>query len=199
MIKTIFVTASVTLAVCGFVAAVFLNTILGVFGMAATSIATINSLQASEQIVKNMRERHKHKKLNLTKQLVKRSSQRVGATASAAAIPIPYVTVVAVVIVATGLEVSHYCDQQSDLQGDFNVLYGSDIAFDAEQCFEASKNDAKAIWEEVKESSTGGVTSAMKGSSKFRDDVLDQIGKHLTSAGGTTSELWDKLHFWLTK
>src|SRR5687767_8409402 len=103
MIKTILLTASVTLAVCGFVAAIFLNAILGVFDMAATSIATMNSLQASDRIVQDMRERHKQKKLNLTKQLVKRSSQRVGATASAAAIPIPYVTVVAVVIVATGV------------------------------------------------------------------------------------------------
>jgi hypothetical protein len=199
MIKTIFLTASITLAVCGFVAAIFLNTILGVFNMAATSIATMNSLRASEQIVKNMKERHKHTKLNLTKQLVKRSSVRVGATASAAAISIPMMAVVAVAMVATGLEVSHYCDQQSELQGDFNVLYGSDIAFDEEQCFEASKNDAKAIWEEVKESSNGAVASAMKGSSKFRDEAMDQIGKHLTSAGGTASEIWSKLRFWLTK
>lgn len=199
MIKTIFLTVSVTLAVVGFVASMFLNTILGAFGLAATSIAAMNSLQASQRIVEKMKERHKHRKLDLAKQFVKRSSKRVGATALAAAIPNPKWAVGAVIVVGTGLEVSQYCDQQREFQDDSNVLDGTDIDFDAKQCLEAGKEDAKAIWEEVKKSSTDGLTSAMKGSSKFSEETMDRIRKALTSAGGTASEVWDEFHIWLTK
>ena len=67
MIKTIFLTVSVTLAIAGFAASMFLHTILGAFGFAATSIAAMNSLQASQRIVQKMKDRHKAKKLDLAK------------------------------------------------------------------------------------------------------------------------------------
>jgi hypothetical protein len=199
MIKTILLTVSVTLAVVGFVASMFLNTILGAFSLTATSIAAMNSLQVSQGIVQKMKDRNKDKKLDLAKQFVKRSSKRVGATASAAATTIPGVAVVAVAIVSTGLEVSHYCDQQRELQSDSNILDGTNIDFDTKQCLEAAKEDAKAIWEEVKKLSTDGLTSAVKEPSKFSEEIMDRVRKALESAGGTASEVWDEIHVWLTK
>jgi hypothetical protein len=62
MFKTIFLTVCATLAISGFVAYIFLHTILGAFGLATASIAAMNGLQASERIVQQMKERHKYKK-----------------------------------------------------------------------------------------------------------------------------------------
>jgi hypothetical protein len=109
------------------------------------------------------------------------------------------VAVVAVAIVATALEVSDYCDEQGELHGESNVLYGTDIAFDTKGCLEASKDDARAIWEEVKKSSTSGLTSALEESSRFTDNVTERIRKALTSAGGTASEVWAQVRLWLRK
>ena len=57
MIKTIFLTITATIAVVIFVASLFLNTILGIFGMAATSIETLQNLKTSQQVVDRMKTR----------------------------------------------------------------------------------------------------------------------------------------------
>jgi hypothetical protein len=48
MIKTVLFTFTVTIAMVTLVATLFLNTILGAFGLAATSIETLQNLKTSQ-------------------------------------------------------------------------------------------------------------------------------------------------------
>ena len=49
MFKTILITFSTTAGALAFAAHLFLNTILGMFGLAATSVATLSKLRASQR------------------------------------------------------------------------------------------------------------------------------------------------------
>ena len=90
MIKTIFFTFTATMAVVTLVATLFLNTILGAFGLAATSIETLQNLKTSQQIVKRMKTRQAQKKLKVTKRFAKRPAKRIASAAVAAATVAPW-------------------------------------------------------------------------------------------------------------
>ena len=65
MLKTIIITIIATLTVATLAAYLSLNTVLGVFGLAATSVEILSKLQASQKIVDTMKARHarKHKRI----------------------------------------------------------------------------------------------------------------------------------------
>jgi cobalamin biosynthesis protein CobD/CbiB len=117
MLKTIFITITATLTVVTLAAHLFLNSILGMFGLVATSVETLSKLQASHEVVQKMKSRQLRKQKRISKRFVKRSGKRVASGALAA------VTVGAVAAVAamTTIEVADYCEEQKGTPG----RYGS--------------------------------------------------------------------------
>ena len=102
MLKTILITFSVTAGTLALAAHLFLNSLLGVFGLAATSVETLVQLKAFQRIVEAMKQRHTRKKNRIIKRFIKRSGRRVASTALAAIT----VGTVAVAGVMTSMEIS---------------------------------------------------------------------------------------------
>jgi mannitol-specific phosphotransferase system IIBC component len=85
MIKTIINTVLFTVTVLSIVFSIFLNSILGLFGLVSTSLDTLNQLKDSQEIVETMKERNKSKKEKAPKRFARKASTRVAASAVAAA------------------------------------------------------------------------------------------------------------------
>ena len=76
MIKVILMSISATLLVVAFTASMFLNSILGVFGLASTSIDALSNLHENKQILDVVKTRHEKRKLNASKKFLKRTSKK---------------------------------------------------------------------------------------------------------------------------
>jgi len=133
--KTVFLTITATLTTISFAVTLFLNTILGAFGLVTTSIDTLNNLQSSHKVVEQMKTRHKAKKVDVTKKLAKRSGRRVASTALAAAT----IGTTAVVVTVVGFEIHDYCEDKESLQNDYNILYGTEVEFNFDKCVDEGK------------------------------------------------------------
>jgi len=138
MIKTIFLTFSASITAFAIVCSLFLNPILGAFGLVTTSAATLRSLRASEQIVQQIKQRHQLKQARVAKKMAKQSGKRVASAALAAAT----LGTVAVAITVASLEIADYCENKKELQEDYNILYGTNRAFDLNQCLDAGKKNS---------------------------------------------------------
>ncbi len=197
--KEIFLTFFTTVALVAVAASLFLNTILGVFGWTATSIDTMHNLKASHQVVERMKKRHDQKKLKATRKFTKRAAKRVASTALAAAT----VGTVAVALTMTSLEVSDYCEEKQVLQEDDNILYGTQIEFDLEECIEEGKEESKVILSQLKNSSVKAVSSAFNSTVQYSAENWAAIKKAclqaLQSKGEAAADLWDTAKSWLMK
>ncbi|MEH6823724.1 MAG: hypothetical protein V7629_07455 [Motiliproteus sp.] len=197
--KTIFYTFSATLGLIALIGTLFLNTILGVFGLAATSVDVLQRLSASQRVVEQMQSRHQHKKLQAAKRLATKAPRRVASTALAAAT----IGTVAVVMTVTSLEVADYCEAKRVLQEDENLLYATAVEFDLEQCFEEGKEESKAILTELKNSSISAVSDAFSGTSEYSEEVwsaIRQAGLHgLYSGSAAVEAWWDDARRWLAE
>lgn len=189
--KTIFFTVSITMAVMAFAFSLFMNTILGMFGMAATSVGTLQQLKASQTIVEKMKTRHHQKRRKLTKRLAKRSSKRIASAALSAAT----IGTVAVAVTMTSLEVADYCEDKEQLWEDENILNGTKIEFDMGKCLEEAKEESKVILKELKDSSTAAVSKAFDGTVEFSAEkwaAIKEIGlKGFQSTGNAAVTAWD--------
>jgi len=199
MTKTILLTISASVAVMIVVFSLFLNSILGIFGLVTTSVDTIRSLQASNQIVQKMKVRHSQRKANVAKKVAKKSSRRV-ASATLAAVTIG---AVAVAVTVAGLEVYDYCEEKSEYQEDANILYGTSTKFDFKQCIKEGKEDSKAILDEVKNLTSTAVQGAMNSTVKYSSEKWNAIKnmsmQSLDSSKITAEELWDSSKLWLDR
>lgn len=197
MFKTIFLTFSLTLTAVGLAASLFLNSILGVFGLAATTVGALSSLQASQQIVEKVKQRHLRKKARMSKRFVKRSGKRVASAALAAAT----VGTVAVAVAMTSMEISDFCEQKKDLQKDANLLYGTNVAFDLERCIEESQGDARAILSEATDTVTQTVGDAFDKTGEYSREawanVKQATGDALDSTSKALSDIWESAKSWL--
>ena len=197
MIKTILLTFSVTLATVALVASLFLNTILGTFGLVSTSIDALQNLKSSHLVAQRMKTLHKQRKIKTTKRFAARSGKRVASTALAAAT----IGTVAVVTAMTYLEISDYCDEKQDLQEDANVLYGTNVAFNFDQCIEEGKEESKRILSEVKEYSVETASSAFDNTVRYSAEkwaaIKEATMQALQSTGDGTSGLWESTKSWL--
>lgn len=63
-----------TASVLMFVGTLFLNTLLGAFGLVTTSAKELSQLRESQQIVEKMKAEHKKKKVKTTKRFLKRTT-----------------------------------------------------------------------------------------------------------------------------
>ena len=84
MMKGFFVGKVSTITACGVAGHLYLNTILGVFGMSAVPLRTLASLKASQAKVSTLKSRHATKKSNLSRKFVKRTGRRLASSALAA-------------------------------------------------------------------------------------------------------------------
>jgi len=197
--KTIFFTFTTTVALLFFAASLFLSSILGVFGLATTSVDTLSKLQSSQKIVEKMKASHKVKKLDVTKNFAKRSSKKIASTALAAAT----IGTVAVVVTVASIEVADYCEDKKSLQEDFNILYEENHEFDFDQCLKEGKEESKIMLEEVKLSTAEAVTTAMDSTVEYSNEqwlaVKQASASAIKSTEIATSELWYSLKEWMTQ
>ena len=195
--KTVFLTVAATLVAAGLAASLFLNTILGAFGLAATSIDALQNLRASQQVVEKMKKRHAHKEANVSRKLAKGSTKRVASTALAAAT----VGTVGVAVTMASFEVAKYCEEKEELQDDANILYGTNVAFDFDQCLEEGKEDSKQMLEDLKNSSVEAIADAFDESAKYSAETWAAIRaasvEAFQAAGAAVGELWDATRAWL--
>lgn len=194
--KTIFTTIAMTLGVVYLAGALFLNSILGVFGLVAAPIHTYQEMKAAQHVVKKMKKRHATKKSKAGKKLGKKASKRVGASVLAAAT----IGTLAVATAVTAMEISDYCDEKEELQEDENILNETQVEFDMEQCLDEGKNDAKMISRDVMAASSQAVKNAMAGTVSYSAEKWDAIKQAsmdaTSSASDYTADLWDSTKSW---
>lgn len=140
-----------------------------------------------------MKQRHNEKKLNTSKRLVKRSTKRVASTTLAAAT----IGTAAVALTTISLEVADYCEERRSLQEDANILDGTDIAFDLEQCIEEAEQDANTIFAELQNLSNKKITDTINATADYSEDAWDYV-KDATidavySTGEVTADVWDTI------
>jgi hypothetical protein len=197
--KTIFFTMTTTVAALFFAASLFLSSILGVFGLATTSVETLTKLQSSQKVVEQMKTRHKAKKRDVTKNFAKRSSKKIASTALAAAT----IGTVAVVVTVASIEVADYCEEKKSLQEDYNILYGTKDEFDFNYCLEEGKEESKIMLEEIKLSTAEAVSTAMDSTVEYSNEqwlaVKQASASAIKSTEIATSELWYSLKEWMTQ
>ena len=82
MLKTILITFTTTAGALALAAYLFLNSILGAFGLTAIPVVALSQLHATQRVVETMKRRHNKKKARVSKRLIKRSGKRVASAAS---------------------------------------------------------------------------------------------------------------------
>jgi cytochrome c biogenesis factor len=198
MLKTIFVTITATFTAVTLTATLSLNSIIGAFGRTAIPLATLAQLQASQRIVEAMKTRHIRKNNRVTKRFIKRSGRRVASTALAAAT----FGTVAVAATMTAVEVMDHCEQKAELQDEANILYGTDIEFDFQQCIQESTDNAKAILTEAKATATSRISDAFDMAERYSSHVWSDIKATAQHAIDYTvssfTDLWNSATSWFT-
>lgn len=198
MIKIILITFSAAISVVVFVASMFLNSILGAFGLVSTSLDTFNNLHETKQIMDVVKKRHKTKKLNASKRFVKRTTQKVAASAASAIIPGIAVGTVMVTVIA--LEAVDYCNHKEELHNDGNILFGTDNSFDYDTCMNEAKNDASEIMTSAKKAVPELVSSTWNDTKNISIDTWEATkgaGLNAWSITSSKSEkIWSSLINW---
>jgi vacuolar-type H+-ATPase subunit H len=195
--RTIFLTFATTIAAISFAATLFLNTILGTFGLVTTSVNNLSKLKSSQIVMDKMKSRHQVKKLNVTKKLAKRSSRRVASASLAAAT----IGTLAVAVTITGFEIIDYCEDRESLHIDSNILYGTTDEFDFEACIEEGKSESKRIITDVKQSSNQLLNEAMNSAVRYSNEQWQTLKEAhqdtLLSANQTLETLKADIMKWL--
>ena len=197
MLKTIFFTFTVTIAAVALVATLLLNTILGAYGLAATSIETLQDLKTSQQIVQRMKTRQAQKKLKVAKRFGKRPAKRIASAAVAAAT----VGTVGVAVAVTALEANDYCEEKRELQEDADILNGTHTDFDYGACYEEGKKDLSAVLTQLKDSTVAAVSDAWRNTSHYSAEkwtsLKESYSHALESTGNASSQTWVAAVAWV--
>jgi hypothetical protein len=197
MIKTILITSSSTIAALALISSIFYNSILGAFGLAVTTVSTLESLQASHSLTEKIKANHKKKKKGIHKRFVKKSGKRVASGALAAAT----IGTIAVAVTMTSFEIMNYCEELEELQTESNIIYGTEFQFDYSQCFEDASEETKSILTGLKNSSVTAVSEAMQATANYSSDkwamVKSSSMRLINTTRGSASTLWDSSIEWL--
>ncbi|MGB5324464.1 MAG: hypothetical protein WBN40_03430 [Pseudomonadales bacterium] len=175
--KKIFLAVSATFATVTLLMSLFFNSILGVFGLAATSVTALQNLKNSQQVVDKMKARHAKRKHEVSKRHSKKAGKRIASTALAAAT----IGTLAVTATVVGLEVNDYCEERQALQEEENLLYGSDVAFDWDLCVQQGLEDSKSLWASIKEESAGSLAGMFEATREFSAERwarVQEAGEH---------------------
>ena len=168
--KIIFISISATLIVAFFVMSIFLNSILGVFGLASTTVDALNNLKESKQILDVVKKRHNIKALNISKRFTKRSSKKAAASAVSAAT----LGTAAVVITVVGLEVMDYCNEKQELHEEGNILFKTNNKFNYTECLSEAKNDSKAIIISIKNAVPAAILSSWENTKSISRETWEK-------------------------
>ncbi len=195
--KTVFLTFTTTIIAISFAATLFLNTILGAFGLVTTSVETLSNLQSSQKVVEQMKTRHKANKLKVSKKFAKRSTRRVASGTLAAAT----IGTIAVAVTMASFEVYDYCEDKKGLQEDANILFETTDEFDFEQCLKEGKNDSKQILADVKDIASDNVLAAMNSTAEYSSEkwllLKESTDQTFRVTNDATNELWSSTKEWL--
>ncbi len=193
MIKIIVSTVLATISSLSVAGVIFLNGILGMFGLAVTSAETLVDLKTSQQIVQTMRKRHKSKKIKVSKKFVKRTGKKIASSAVAAAT----IGTAAVVATVATLEVHSYCEDKKELHEDGNVLNGRNDEFDYKACVKEATDDAELIVASVRDSVTESVSKIWGDTKNYTSDKWDATKQSGSDAWkrtkASTENLWKSL------
>lgn len=187
MIKVVLLTLTVTIAALSLAFSIFMNTILGAFGLVTTSVDAFNNMKDSQAVVEKMKERHEVKKAELGKNFAKKSSKKVASTVAAAAT----VGAVGVAITAITFEVSSYCESQKSLNDDYNLLYNANEEFDFKKCLATGKDQYLELVEDVKESAKESLTQAVDSSTEFSKEKWSDLKAKVNATSEAGVEWWD--------
>ncbi len=186
-----------TVAAIVFVASLFLSQILGVFGLAATSVAALQKLQVSQQIVEKMQNKHSARKLRVSKKFARKAGKRVASTALAAAT----VGTAAVAVAMIGIEADDYCAEKKELQQDGDLLYGTETKFDADNCVDEARQALKAIAKEAIDAVPEVVSDAIGASAEYSAEAWaaakEASTRAIQSGSEETSRRWESARSWL--
>ncbi len=204
MIKVVLVSISGTLIVVTFIATMFLNSILGVFSLASTSIETLSNLQESKHIVDTVKKRHQKSKLIISKRFTHRARNRIAASAVSAST----IGTAAVVVAVVGFEMYDYCEDKKEWTKENNILFNNDEEFDYSECWNEAKNDTATMVVSIKESVPETVSSTWEATKDISKESWQKT-KRITfdtwkstksvssetwnSTVDTTDKLWDSL------
>jgi hypothetical protein len=186
MIKTIIGTVFFTITVLSIVFSIFLNSILGLFGLVSTSLDTLNQLKDSQEIVETMKERNKSKKKKAPKRFARKAGTRVAASAVAAAT----IGTAAVTLTVFGLEVHDYCEEREQLLEDENLLNGTEETFNYQKCMSEAQSDSKQILIEAKDSISDSARASWESTTEYTEEQWDDFKNE-------SSDFWDDL-MWST-
>lgn len=191
--KGFFVGILSTLTACGFAGHLYLNSILGVFGLSAVPLPTLAGLRASQATVSTLKSRHQAKKSNLSKRFVKRTGRRLASSALAAAT----VGTVAVIVTATGFEIADYCEDKEALLEEGNLLHGTNDTFDLDQCIEDAKSDTREIIASARNDASAAVVDTWSEARSYSEEQYQElrrsISDQLTSVLEDSTTLWHSL------
>ena len=188
----IFLTIISTLTISSLLMTMFLNSILGAFGMVATSFESFQKLKASQGIVQELIQRHEKKKINVSKNIVKRAGKKISVTTVAAAT----IGTVAVAAIITGLEIEDYCNEKKELHEEGQILFETSNEFNYKVCLEEAKADSIEIYNQLKESSFTAVSGAFKDSSEYTSHkwsvLVEEIKEKTSVALNASSSLVER-------
>ncbi len=194
MVKIILITFSATMMVVVLVATIFLNSILGIFGLVSTSVDSFNSLVEAKQTMSKVKKQHKVKKANLSKKFVKRTSKKITATAMGF---VPGAGAVMAVSAVTALAVIEYCEDKEEINNEGNLLFGTDNSFDYTACMTEAKKDSLVMVESVKEDAPNVVSSAWELTKGISNEAWSSVVNSSSGAWAETStqskKIWELL------
>ena len=193
MFKVIMATVAGTTAVLSLTAWLMLNTLLGAFGLVATSVERLADLTQASAVVDKMKTRNQSKRQQASKKFVKRSGAKV-ASAALAASTIGTIAVVSTVVV---FEIDDYCSEQESLLKEKNLLFGTSEAFDYDACIEQARSDSREILLEAKNSAQQNFDEQWSEAKSFSELQWQQLRlsaqEFLNLAQELSNELWDDL------
>ena len=110
---------------------------------------------------------------------------------------------VAVACAMNAVEISSYCEQKAELQVEANILYGTDIEFDFEQCIQECTDDAKAILTEATDTVATKVSDVFDSIVHYSNEVWSDIKAAAIHAFDYTdtkfTSLWNSATSWFTE
>lgn len=184
MIKGTLGIITATVTVTAMAGSIFLNSILGAFNMAVTSVDNLNSLRESRAVVNKLKQRHETRKLDVTRKFTRKAGKRAVASGAAAIT----VGTAAVVVTVAAIEAMDYCDEKKELNDEGNILYGTSEPFDYKVCMESAQEDSKELVDAAVEGSSDAVKEAWLATKEYSHEVWDALTRSIADLYESTTE-----------
>jgi hypothetical protein len=135
-LKIVFFSVASTTVAISLVFYLFMNGILGIFGLAATKVEALVALNGAQQVLQKVRKRHIKKRIKYKGILKGRITKKL----------LPMLPVI-----GAGFVVYDYCLDEKELQIDEDILNGTQTEFGMEECKQRGKENITHELYELKE------------------------------------------------